>query len=62
MGERPQQQEIDRSGRGRVDREGKAVAPDAEPKPKSKGNVGPVPEENRPGHHPEQEQDKPTSR
>jgi hypothetical protein len=35
-------------------------ASEAAPVPVDKGPSGPVPEANRPGHHPEVEQDKPT--
>jgi hypothetical protein len=54
---RPQQPEIERSGRTAVDQDhwqaevGGAGA--------HEGGLAPVPEENQPGHHPEHEQDRP---
>ena len=55
---RPQQPELARSGKGSTDQDSakiradSAVGGDDQP-------FGKVPEENQPGHHPEQEQDKP---
>ena len=57
--ERPQQEEIARSERSDVDHEGRSVSQRAKSQPDTRGPTGPVPEENRPGHHPEVEQDKP---
>lgn len=55
----PQQPELGRSGKGATS-EGSAKAR-AERLPVTAGeSLGPVPEDNLPGHHPEQEQDKPT--
>jgi hypothetical protein len=54
----PQQPEISRSRRGDVDPAAAKVrrgGPTDE-----KGNTGPVPEDNTPGHHPDVEQDKPS--
>lgn len=54
----PQQPELRRSKRTAVDQDTWEVeagkVPDADA-----GGVAPVPEDNLPGHHPEQEQDKP---
>ena len=56
--DRPQQPELQRSGRTPVDQDsrealGSATSPPAE------GTGGRVPPANRPGHHPAREQDKP---
>ncbi|HVL32686.1 MAG TPA: hypothetical protein VM600_03795 [Actinomycetota bacterium] len=54
---RPQQQEINRSGHTPVDPDHREeVAANGLPDPKTKGDVPP---ENRPGHHPDKEQDQP---
>ncbi len=57
---KPQQAELRRSGKV------PALDPDAtetrltgEDRPGTTGKTGPVPEEQRPGHHPDEEQDKP---
>jgi hypothetical protein len=53
----PQQPELHRSGKGATDpksAKGHVDSPAAE-----QGDAGPVPPENRPGHHPEHDQDKP---
>ena len=55
---KPQQPEIARTRLGEVD-ESAAKARHADGPMSESGNAGPVPEANRPGHHPEQEQDKP---
>lgn len=55
----PQDPNIRRSGRGEVVQDA-AKTRRGGPTDES-GETGPVPEENRPGHHPEIEQDKPTS-
>lgn len=56
---KPQQPELHRSGRGASDpASAKTKAEVAGTGPRSEGG-GRVPEENQPGHHPEQEQDKP---
>ena len=59
---KPQQPELHRSGKGATDPASakshiQAVGPDA-----ASGATGPVPEDNQPGHHPEEEQDKPVRR
>jgi hypothetical protein len=59
MGGHPQQPEIERHGLGEVDQEGRAISREDERERRSSGRTGPVPPENRPGHHPEHEQDKP---
>lgn len=60
----PQQPELRRSGRGSTTddsaKEGAGGVPEAALKDQS--GVAPVPEANQPGHHPEQEQDKPIDR
>ena len=57
----PQQPELHRSQRGDSDPNMAAKSDvSAETKaPAGDGGVAPVPEDNQPGHHPEQEQDKP---
>jgi hypothetical protein len=55
---KPQQPELRRSEPGRVDREHWKRRQEPE-EPRDQGEEGPVPEENRPGHHPPKEQDKP---
>lgn len=56
---RPQQPELERSGRGETDPQGRRITREAERRGRSKEKGGKVPEDNRPGHHPDQEQDKP---
>jgi hypothetical protein len=56
---KPQQPEIDRSGRGRVDPDQTKAKQDVWKAPAEKGRRGAIPPENRPGHHPDKEQDKP---
>ena len=55
---KPQQPELRRSGYGATDQDSAEIragqGPDDE-----KGRTGQIPDENRPGHHPETEQDKP---
>ena len=58
-GGKPQQPELRRSERGGVDREHWKRSQEPKGRPKEEGTGGPVPEENRPGHHPDREQDKP---
>ncbi|HEX9994950.1 MAG TPA: hypothetical protein VGB14_18640 [Acidimicrobiales bacterium] len=55
----PQQPELGRSGRGATS-EGSAKAKASSGPPPTTGAMGPIPEDNLPGHHPEHEQDKPT--
>jgi hypothetical protein len=57
--DRPQQQELERSGRGDVDPQGRRVTREADRQERKRGGVGKVPSENRPGHRPKKEQDKP---
>ncbi|MDP8992274.1 MAG: hypothetical protein M3N31_04370 [Actinomycetota bacterium] len=54
---RPQQPELERSGRSSVDQDNWQV--NAGAGPTDEAGVAPVPEENQPGHHPEHEQDRP---
>lgn len=56
---KPQQPEIRRSERGETDPEGRRQTREEESFTKRGGRTGPVPPDNRPGHHPEKEQDKP---
>jgi hypothetical protein len=56
----PQQPELRRSGRSNTSQEDAHAKQEARGVPKEKGKGGPVPEENRPGHHPDEEQDKPS--
>ena len=53
----PQQPEMHRSGYHAADPSSAKGHVDATGD--EKGNTGPVPEDNQPGHHPEHEQDKP---
>jgi hypothetical protein len=57
---KPQQPELGRSGHTPVTegQHAKEVIQGQE-KPAAEGSTGPVPEGNRPGHHPDTEQDKP---
>lgn len=55
----PQQPELRRSGRGATD-EDSAKSKASSNLPPDDGDVAPVPPDNQPGHHPDQEQDKPT--
>jgi hypothetical protein len=54
---KPQQPELRRSGLGSTDQDSAKIR--AGDKVEESGELGPVPEENRPGHRPEREQDKP---
>jgi hypothetical protein len=56
---KPQQPELHRSGRGRTSQEDEHAKQTARKVPREKGEGGPVPEDNRAGHHPDEEQDKP---
>jgi hypothetical protein len=56
----PQQPELRRSNRGDVTQDGRRTTREAEGDDDVAGRSGPVPPQNRPGHHPEQDQDKPT--
>ena len=54
---KPQQPELRRSGRGATD-DDSAKARAGGPLDE-KGEAGPIPEANAPGHHPQEDQDKP---
>ena len=56
---KPQQPELHRSGRGEADPASSKTKIETESGAGSGGPGQPVPEENVPGHHPEEEQDKP---
>ena len=57
---RPQRPELRRSGTTPAhDPDNIGPRLEANPRPRSSGPEGPVPEANRPGHHPEHDQDKP---
>jgi hypothetical protein len=56
---KPQQPELHRSGLGETDPDARKAHLTAESVPDQKGRKGNVPEGSRPGHHPEEEQDKP---
>lgn len=56
---RPQQQEMARSGHTQTDAAHRAEREEARDVPPDSGSAGPVPPENRPGHHPERDQDQP---
>lgn len=55
---KPQQPELRRSGKGSTDSDATEMRAGDELEGGDPG-LGPVPEENRPGHHPTTEQDKP---
>lgn len=54
----PQQPELRRSGLGSTEQDAAELRAGDVPGEGAQG-LGPVPEDNRPGHHPEHEQDKP---
>jgi hypothetical protein len=56
---KPQQPELHRSGLGPTDPASAKAAAEVGGAGADSGSTGPVPEANRPGHHPEHEQDKP---
>ena len=56
---KPQQPELRRSGLGSTDDDATELRAGDKPGPGEEPGVAPVPEENRAGHHPEHEQDKP---
>ncbi len=57
---RPQSEELNRSGTTEIDPDSIESDLEARRQPDDcSGPAGPVPPENRPGHHPEREQDKP---
>jgi hypothetical protein len=53
----PQQPELHRSGRGASDP--KSAKANLDGPGAEEGDAGPVPPDNQPGHHPDEEQDKP---
>lgn len=55
---KPQQPELRRTGLGSTDQDAAELRA-GDTMDENPGGLGPVPEENRPGHHPEHEQDKP---
>lgn len=55
----PQQNEVRRSTHNAADPDAPASALTAASPPTEGSGGGPVPEDNKPGHHPEVEQDKP---
>jgi hypothetical protein len=57
--DRPQQQELERSGRGDVDPQGRRITREADRSERERGRRAKVPPENRPRHRPKKEQDKP---
>ncbi|HZT65046.1 MAG TPA: alpha/beta fold hydrolase [Acidimicrobiales bacterium] len=59
---KPQQPELRRSERGATDSDGAKSGPGLAAPPPTSDAPGPVPEDNRPGHHPDREQDKPVAR
>ena len=56
---KPQQPELHRSGKGATDPASAKAAAEVGGAGGATGPTGPIPEDNLPGHHPEQEQDKP---
>ena len=58
---RPQQPELNRSGRTPVDpdHDHTVARESGQPEPGRKGQAGPIPEANRPGHHEARESDQP---
>ncbi len=56
---KPQQQELDRSGKGATDQDALKAKQEVWTRPEDRGRSGKVPPENRSGHHPPKEQDKP---
>lgn len=61
MSGRPQQPELNRSGRTDLepDHAETAIEATGERAPRDEEAPGPVPEDNRPGHHPDHDQDQP---
>lgn len=56
---KPQQEELRRSGLGDTDQGAKEMRARESDEPDTDRARGPVPEDNRPGHRPDDEQDKP---
>jgi hypothetical protein len=59
MPQRPQQPGIARSERDQAIPQSWTERAEGEGTPEEKGRQGPVPEDNRPGHRPEKDQDQP---
>jgi len=59
---KPQQPELRRNDRGATSDDATKERLSAPAVPSVGGETGPVPEENRPGHHPAHDQDKPAGR
>lgn len=57
---KPQQPELRRSGKGSTDQDGKDLRAGQGTTDEGSGGVAPVPEENKPGHQPETDEDKPS--
>jgi hypothetical protein len=57
---KPQQPELHRSGHTWVDPDHADEVAEEPPPKRQRGNTGRVPPENQPGHHDEEEQDKPS--
>lgn len=55
---KPQQPELHRSGKGSTDQDAAEMRAGDQPQP-ADDSLEPVPEENRPGHRPPRDQDKP---
>jgi len=60
MSATPQQPELRRSGLGSVGEQGTEIRAQDLDTPDDEGRGGPIPEDNRPNHHPAVDQDKPT--
>jgi hypothetical protein len=58
MSKQPQQPELRRAGLGSTSQDGVELRAGDQVEP-ADDHAGPVPKENRPGHRPEKEQDKP---
>jgi hypothetical protein len=58
---KPQQPELHRSGKGATDPASAKANAELNDKPGPAGAAGPIPEDNVPGHHPEEEQDRPVT-
>ena len=56
-----QQREVARSERGEIDPQARRIAREGKQADDEKGRRGKITPENRPGHHPQKEQDKPGS-
>jgi hypothetical protein len=56
---KPQQAELHRSGKGATDPASAKANPEIAADAGAEGTLGPIPDDNLPGHHPDHEQDKP---